>query len=96
MGMEYKKKLMNGPILIKVFSCNDCIYLKNATLRYSHTVRNPYSCYHDDIVMKKNGPQLMLGNIGPDKITPDFCPFLFKRNRIEKLKLLQTYEDVKK
>lgn len=86
---------MNGPILIKVFSCKDCIYLKNSALGYG--TKNPYSCYHEDIVMKKNGPQLMLGNIGFDKITPEFCPFLFKRNRIEKLKLLQTCnEDVKK
>ena len=86
---------MEGPVLIKVFSCKDCIHLKNSALSYN--TKKPYSCYHDDIIMIKSGPQLMLGNIGSDKITPDFCPFLFKRIRIEKLKLLQSYdENVKK
>jgi len=86
---------MEGPILLKVFSCKDCEHLKNAALGYS--TKKPYSCYHDKIIMGKNSPQLMLGNIGSDKITPEFCPFLFKQNRIEKLKLLQNYdEDVKK
>ena len=86
---------MEGPLLIRVFTCKDCIYLKNSPISFN--TKKPYSCYHDNIVMLKNGPQLMLGNIGSDKITPEFCPFLFKRQRVEKLKLLQNYdEDVKK
>jgi hypothetical protein len=79
---------MKGPILIKVFSCKDCEHLKKVNLY----IKNPYSCYHKNIIITKNGPQLMLGNIGPDKITPDFCPLLFKKNRVEKLKMLQSYK----
>jgi hypothetical protein len=86
---------MEGPILLKIFSCKDCEHLKKASLGYS--TKNPYSCYHNDIIMKKNGPQIMLGDIGKDKITPEFCPFIFKKTRLEKLKLLQNCEeDVKK
>jgi len=85
---------MEGPVLLRIFSCKDCEHLKKASIGLA---KNPYSCYHNDIIMKKNGPQIMLGDIGKDKITPEFCPFLFKRQRVEKLKLLQNYdEDVKK
>ena len=59
---------MNGPILIKIFTCKDCMYLKDSALGYNS--KKPYTCYHDNIVMQKNGTQLMLGNIGSDKITP--------------------------
>ncbi len=80
---------MEGPVLLRVFSCKDCINLKKAGI----SSKKPYSCYHEKIVMGKSSPQLMLGDIGSDKITPEFCPFLFKRNRVEKLKLLQSYDE---
>lgn len=86
---------MDGPILTRLFSCKECTHLKTAAIGYN--TKKPYCCYHDEIIKNKNGPQLMLGNIGSDKITPEFCPFLFKKTRVEKLKLLQNYEeDVKK
>lgn len=77
---------MSGPVLLRVFSCKDCEHLKKATL---FTNRTPYMCFHDNVIKEMNGVQLVSGNIGKDKITPEFCPFLFKINRVEKLKSLQ-------
>ena len=34
----------------------------------------------------KANMNIMIGDIGPDKITPDFCPFIVKKLRNEKLK----------
>ena len=84
---------MEGPVLLRIFSCKNCEHLKKATL---FTNGNPFMCFHDKIIKGLNGVQLASGCIGRDKVTPDFCPFLFKQQRVEKLKLLQNYEDVKK
>ena len=88
---------MEGPVLLRVFSCKDCIHLKNSTLSSLYNTKKPYTCYHNDMIIGQSGLLLMLGNIGSDKITPKFCPFIFKQQRVEKLKLLQSYnEEVKK
>lgn len=74
----------NGPTLIKIFSCNNCKFLGGATVAFGGM---PYKCYHDEIVKNtKSTFQLFSGDIGYDKITPEYCPFLFKKMMKEKLK----------
>lgn len=85
---------MEGPILLKIFSCKNCEHLKKATLFINGS---PYTCFHNNVIKGMNGVQLISGRIGKDKVTPEFCPFLFIQERVEKLKSLQIYdENVKK
>ena len=65
----------NGPKLIKIFSCDNCKFLGSATVTFGGM---PYKCYHDDIVKNtKSTYHLFSGDIGYDKITPEYCPFLY-------------------
>jgi len=75
---------IDGPILMKVFSCKDCRFLGTAAVgMYNY----PYKCYHNDIIKtNRTSFTLMQGDIGKDKITPDFCPYIFKKERYEKMK----------
>ena len=75
-----------GPTLKKIFTCENCKFLSDASILHNY----PYKCYHDEIL--RNGLttiKLMTGNIGRDKITPLFCPYLIKQLRKEKLKALE-------
>ena len=81
----------DGPTLISIFSCKDCKYLGKPVIGAYGGF--PYKCYHDDMIRDKSSPYLMTGNIGEDKITPSFCPFLLKKTRYEKLNELQNYEN---
>lgn len=79
----------DGPTLKKVHFCDDCKFLSNATISIK-SGRYPYKCYHDDIIKKGlTSVEIMTGNIGHDKITPLFCPYLLKELRKEKLKALE-------
>ena len=73
----------DGPTLIKVFSCEKCRFLGKAASPLSNLT---YKCLHNEI-MKNNKSKysMILGNIGQEKITPDFCPYIFKKERYEKL-----------
>lgn len=74
---------VDGPSLIKIFSCDNCKYLGNASVAFGGL---PYKCYHNDIVKNyKSTLQMFNGDISYDKITPDYCPFLFKKMLKEKL-----------
>lgn len=74
---------VDGPIMIKIFSCNNCRFLGQATSAFGGL---PYKCYHNDVVKNyKSSQQLFNGDIGYDKITPDDCPLLFKKMLKEKL-----------
>jgi len=85
---------MKGPILIKIFSCKDCIHLVDTTGLNFSIQKPPYLCNHKDIVIQEDELKLEYPDcstffvcpIRYDKITPDICPLLFKRNRVEKLK----------
>jgi hypothetical protein len=73
--------LINGPTLIKVFTCEGCRYLSHNTLL------GDYKCYHDKIIKKDlTSYSLLVGDIKYDKITPAFCPFLLRKIRSEKIK----------
>ena len=72
----------DGPIMKKIFTCEKCKYLSKAVLG----VKKPYKCFYDLIVKGKISFDLMNGDIGTDMITPNFCPFLIKKLRNEKLK----------
>jgi len=75
----------DGPVLKQIFTCTDCKFLSKST--FGHYGKTPYKCYHDDIMKEtKANMNIMIGDIGPDKITPDFCPFIVKKLRNEKLK----------
>lgn len=75
----------DGPTLKKIFSCEKCKYLSKATLN-GVSSRYKYKCYHDNIISTSTRFDVMLGDISHNMITPDFCPFLMKMNRTEKLK----------
>lgn len=73
----------NGPNLKNIFSCENCKYLGKSAFN----INKPYKCYHDDAFLSgKTSYELMKGDIDENKITPDFCPFLVKQMRNEKLK----------
>ena len=78
----------DGPVLKQIFTCDSCRYLsKSAFGQYNK--KTPYKCYHDDIMKDtKSNMNIMIGDISADKITPEFCPFLVKKMRNEKLKEL--------
>ena len=74
---------IDGPTLKNVFTCDDCRYLVKAAFAYN----KPYKCYHDEILKSnKTSYEIMKGDINENKITPDFCPFLLKKMRNEKIK----------
>ena len=74
----------DGPILKKFFTCDNCKFLGNSAVSFS---TNPYKCYYDDVLKKDlSSFKLMWGDIGENKITPLFCPFIIKKIRNEKLK----------
>jgi hypothetical protein len=75
---------IDGPILKKIFSCENCKYLGNATVGLGGL---PYKCYHNDIISSfKSKYDMFSGDISSEKTTPYFCPFLFKKERLEKIK----------
>ena len=76
-----------GPKLKKIFTCDGCKHLSKATLN-GITSKYQYKCYHESIISKNTRFNIMAGDISADKITPDFCPFLTKKTRLEKLKVL--------
>ena len=77
----------DGPVLKQIFTCDSCKYLSRSAFGYYG--KNPYKCYHEDIMGAKiNNINIMIGDIAIDKITPEFCPFLMKKMRNEKLKKL--------
>lgn len=78
----------DGPTLKNVFTCKNCKFLINAVLGS----KKPYKCFNDDNIKNYHlGFSFMLGDIGDELITPDFCPFLIKKMRTEKLKELDEY-----
>lgn len=81
-----------GPTLKKIFTCEDCKYLGKSVLGLLG--RKPHKCYYYD---KESGTvrdlKLIDGDIDVSKITPDFCPFLLKMNRFEKLKEISGYNE---
>lgn len=81
----------DGPTLIKVFSCENCRFLGQAASSLSNLT---YKCLHNDVIKgNKSKYSMILGNIGKDKITPDFCPYIFKKERYEKLIQLKEIND---
>lgn len=75
---------INGPFLKELFSCEKCKYLSTSTLNQIDK-HMPYKCTHDNIIKNQNTYRLMTGDINNYKITPDFCPFLIKVTRKEKI-----------
>jgi hypothetical protein len=74
----------DGPNLIKIFSCDNCRFLGSASVGLYNS---PYKCYHPDIIKtNRTSFTLMQGDIGKEKVTPDFCPYIFKKERYEKMK----------
>lgn len=74
-----------GPKLKYIFTCENCKYLGKSVLGKLGKFENRCFFYKNEDNKLIN---LMDGNIGIEKITPDFCPFLIKKMRIEKLKEL--------
>ena len=73
----------DGPTLIKIFSCEKCRFLGNAAIGLYFS---PYKCLHNDVIKNnRTSFDLSKGDISKDKITPDFCPYIFKKERYEKL-----------
>lgn len=71
------------PTLKKVFTCEGCKWIINAVIGSN----KPYKCFHDENIINYNkGYQYMLGDVGSELITPEFCPYLVKKLRTEKLK----------
>ena len=79
---------IEGPILKKVFTCDNCKYLSKATLN-GISKGYKYKCYHNDMIKNSTRFNIMQGDISSEKITPDFCPFLKNKLRNEKLKELK-------
>lgn len=76
----------NGPKIKRVFTCEKCKFLCEATVFSKY---NPYKCFHNDIIKDQASYNLMNGDIGSDKIAPEFCPYLAKKTRLEKLKRIE-------
>ena len=79
---------IDGPILKKIFTCENCKFLGETTFS-GYGVKNPYRCYHPDIIKDKlNATIIATGDISDNKITPNFCPYILRKMRNEKLKEL--------
>lgn len=77
-----------GPTLKKLFSCEGCKYLGKSVL--GDLGRKPYKCYFNDEQDKVvRNLKLIDGNIDSSKNTPEFCPFLIREMRFEKLNELK-------
>jgi len=77
----------DGQKLKKIMSCDGCKYLSDSRILFGNY---PYKCYQDDILKTKlNSYDLMNGDIEKSKTTPDFCPYLMKKLRNEKIKELK-------
>ncbi len=74
--------MREGPTLKSFFTCIKCEYLITSII--SDFGKYPYKCFHDDVIRKNLN--IIRGDIGSDKITPAFCPFLIKKLRTEKFK----------
>ncbi len=75
----------DGPTLKKIFTCEGCKYLSDSVSIY---YKKPHKCYHPNIFNSKSFNN-MNGDIDINMITPDFCPFLIKEMRFEKLNELK-------
>ena len=79
---------VDGPVLKKIFTCQDCKFLGETTFG-NYGIKKPFRCYHPDIIKDKlNMTTIASGDIGSDKITPIFCPYIVRKMRNEKLKEL--------
>ena len=78
-----------GPTLKKLFTCEYCKYLGSSVL--GNLGRKQYKCYYNKETKTDTIKNLKLidGDIDSSKITPDFCPFLIKELRFEKLNELR-------
>ena len=72
-----------GPTLKKIFTCEDCKYLGKSVL--GALGRRQYKCYYNKESGSVKDLKLIDGDIDSSKVTPDFCPFLIKEMRFEKL-----------
>ena len=73
----------DGPVLKSYFTCENCKFLSEFSLTYG---KYPYKCQHEDVLnYNKSNFQVIYGDIGTEKITPIFCPFLLRKQRFEKL-----------
>ena len=77
-----------GPTLKKIFTCEDCKYLGKSVLGVLG--RKQYKCYYCSKQTETiRDLKLIDGDIDSSKMTPEFCPFLLKKNRFEKLEELK-------
>ena len=82
---------IDGPSLIKIFSCENCRFLGKSTVVLNKLT---YKCLHNDVIKSNMSTySILTGNIGKEKITPYFCPYIFKKDRYEKLKQLKELND---
>lgn len=90
---EFKRLTINGkegPTLKHIFTCEECKWLGPAV--FSGYGKHPFHCFSNELIQKYNSNfDLMKGDIGDEMITPEFCPYLIKKMRNEKLKLLYEY-----
>ena len=80
----------DGPTLKRLFICEECKWLGPSV--FSGYGKYPFHCFNEESPRKYNSNfNLMKGDIGDDMITPEFCPYLIKQMRNEKLKEINEY-----
>jgi len=81
---------IDGPTLKQIFICEGCKWLSMSILG-SLSGTFPFKCFHNELLpggRYDNQFNLLKGDIGIELITPDWCPYLLKKIRTEKLKEL--------